>query len=85
MKENPDLAPLYQEKLDGMAAGGKVMGDPAASAKNDKVLDGLLDTAESRLKAAGAEGWLAGPAYSLADVLLTVVLFRIEMGKQQAK
>ena len=85
MKENPDLAPLYQEKLDAMAAAGKAIADPAASAKNDRVLDGLLDTAESRLKASGAEAWLAGPAYSLADVLLTVLLFRIEMGKQPAK
>ncbi|GAB4813826.1 hypothetical protein N2152v2_000872 [Parachlorella kessleri] len=85
MKENPDLAPLYQEKLDAMAAGGKAIGDQAAIDKNDKTLGGLLDTAESRLKASGADGWLAGPAYSLADVLLTVLLFRIEMGKQQAK
>ncbi|GAB4813824.1 hypothetical protein N2152v2_000870 [Parachlorella kessleri] len=85
MKENPDLAPLYKERLAAMAAAAKAIEDQAAIDKNDKILNELLDTAESRLKASGAEGWLAGPTYSLADVLLTVLLFRIEMGKQQAK
>ncbi|GAB4813825.1 hypothetical protein N2152v2_000871 [Parachlorella kessleri] len=85
MKENPDLAPLYKEKIEAMAAGIKAIGDQAVVDKNDKVLDELLDTAESRLKASGAEGWLAGPAYSLADVLLTVLLVRVEMNKLQAR
>lgn len=59
--------------------------DPKAIEENDRRLVGLLDTAEARLAAAGPAGWLAGPAYSQADVLLSVVLFRIQMAKQTGR
>lgn len=83
--ENPDLRDIYQRKAASLAAETSKDMDQAAVQANDERLFGLLDTAETRLKAAGPAGWLAGAEYSQADVLLSVVLFRIAMAKQQAR
>jgi glutathione S-transferase len=47
--------------------------DAAAVEANNVLLVGMLDDAEAQL-AKGA--YLAGPAYSVADVMFTPVLFR---------
>lgn len=47
--------------------------DAAAVAANNALLLGLLDDAEQQL---ASSSFLAGPAYSVADVMFTPVLFR---------
>jgi len=83
--ENPDLAEVYEKKLAAMAADEARGADPAAAAENDRRLTSLLDAANASLATAGPQAWLAGPAYSEADVLFSVVLWRITMAKQQDK
>lgn len=88
--ENPDLQPVYERKIQSLHSAAA----PPEHAKvhsNDQLLLTLLDTAEARLAAAaaiasnGELAWLAGGAYSQADVLLTVILFRIHMAKLQSR
>ncbi|PRW34083.1 TCHQD class glutathione S-transferase [Chlorella sorokiniana] len=83
--ENPDLTDVYDRKLAAMAADAQRNKDSAALEENERRLVGLLDAAETRLGAAGAPAWLAGSAYSQADVLFSVVLWRIAMAKQQSR
>jgi glutathione S-transferase len=47
--------------------------DAAAVEANNSLLVGLLDDAEAQL---AKSAYLAGPAYSVADVMFTPVLFR---------
>jgi glutathione S-transferase len=47
--------------------------DAAAVEANNVLLVGLLDDAEAQL---AKSAYLAGPAYSVADVMFTPVLFR---------
>lgn len=49
----------------------------AAVAANEKVLVGILDEAEQQLS---KTQYLAGGAYSIADVTFTPLLFRLGMG-----
>lgn len=51
-------------------------GDAAAAEANRKQLAGLLDEAEQQLS---KTPYLAGSAYSVADVMFTPVLFRLGM------
>lgn len=83
--ENPDMADVYERKLAAMAADAERNRDSTALDENERRLTGLLDAAETRLAAAGPQGWLAGTAYSQADVLFSVVLWRIAMAKQQSR
>ena len=56
-------------------------GDAAAVSSNETTLVGLLDEAEQQLS---KTQFLAGQAYSVADVTFTPVLFRLGMGGKTA-
>lgn len=64
-----------------MPAADAASNDPAAVAANEKVLVGLLDEADQQLS---KTQFLAGAAYSVADVMFTPVLFRLGMGGKTA-
>lgn len=81
-RENPDLADTYRRKVEGIRAAGAEAGDAAAVAANVKQLESLLDEAEVQL---GKTTWLAGPAYSIADVCFTPLLFRLGMASQTSR
>lgn len=89
--EHPDLRPVYERKVEAMRASAGAAGDAEKVSSNEQRLLLLLDAAEARLAGAAAissqgEGsWLAGGAYSQADVLLSVVLFRICMAKLESR
>lgn len=53
--------------------------DPAAGEANRQQLVGLLDEAEQQL---AKTPFLAGQAYSVADVMFTPVLFRLGMANK---
>lgn len=53
--------------------------DPAAGEANRQQLVGLLDEAEQQL---AQTPFLAGQAYSVADVMFTPVLFRLGMANK---
>lgn len=95
-REHPELQEVYSRKIAAMKAVSAQVHDAALVEANEQRLLGLLDSAEARLSASGgvvgataSSGftgpWLAGSAYSQADVLLTVVIFRIHMGKLQSR
>lgn len=79
------MTQVYEAKLAAMAADAERNRDAAVLEENDRRLTGLLEAAEARLAEAGPQGWLAGSAYSQADVLFSVVLWRIAMAKQQSR
>ncbi|KAG0627919.1 hypothetical protein M758_2G238000 [Ceratodon purpureus] len=74
-KKNPDMADLYKEKISTMTK--NLIDNPnnkAVSDDNRKQLVALLDEANARL---ATNKYLAGPAYTMADVIFTPVLYRI--------
>ena len=78
-KKNPDLAELYQKKISTMQK--NLIENPrnkAISDENRRQLVALLDEANARLV---TNKFLAGPAYSAADVIFTPVLYRINQLK----
>ncbi|KAL3693998.1 hypothetical protein R1sor_007649 [Riccia sorocarpa] len=77
-KKNPDLAEVYQRKIEALK---KSVEDPTDKAKvdaNKSQLISLLDEAESRL---ANSPFLAGQEYSIADVIFTSCLQRIPQVK----
>lgn len=78
-KKNPDMADLYQEKIATMKK--NLIDNPSNKAiceENRRQLVALLDEANTRL---ATNKFLAGPAYSAADVIFTPVLYRIYLLK----
>lgn len=73
-KENPDMAAVYDAKIAAMKASNARGEDLEAIKANKQQLSELLDEAEVQL---GKTPFLAGSAYSLADVMFTAVLQRI--------
>lgn len=74
-KKNPDMADLYKEKISTMTK--NLIENPSNKAvcdENRRQLVALLDEANARL---ATNKFLAGPAYSMADVIFTPVLYRI--------
>lgn len=74
-KKNPDMADLYKEKISAMTK--NLIENPnneKVTEDNRKQLGALLDEANARL---ANNKYLAGPAYSMADVIFTPVLYRI--------
>eukprot|EP00878_Enallax_costatus_P004115 GHUV01004343.1.p1 GENE.GHUV01004343.1~~GHUV01004343.1.p1 ORF type:complete len:195 (+),score=74.61 GHUV01004343.1:238-822(+) len=80
-KEHPELREVYNSKIESLKAADAASGDAAAVSTNEKVLVGLLDEAEQQLS---KTQYLAGGAYSVADVIFTPVLFRLGMGNKTA-
>lgn len=72
-KERPDLADTYAKKIAAMKAADAEGRDAAAVEANRAQLAALLDDAEVQL---GKTPFLAGSEYSMADVMMTPVIFR---------
>lgn len=72
-KEHPDLADTYAKKVASMKAAAEEGRDAAKVAANLKQLEALLDDAEAQL---AKTAHLAGVEYSMADVMMTPVIFR---------
>lgn len=78
-KKNPDMADLYKEKISMMTK--NLIENPrneTVAEDNRRQLGALLDEANARL---ASNKFLAGPAYSMADVIFTPVLYRIHQLK----
>jgi glutathione S-transferase len=78
-KKNPDMADVYKEKVSTMSK--NLIEDPSNPTvcdENRKQLVALLDEANARL---ATNKFLAGPAYSMADVIFTPVLYRLHQLK----
>lgn len=73
-KEHPDLAAVYEAKIASMQKASADGADPSKGKANWEQLVGLLDEAELQL---ASTPFLAGQAYSAADVMFTPVLFRL--------
>lgn len=73
---NPDLAAAYEAKIAEIGPWYAAARDHAAIAAMEGRLGTLLDDMEQAL---GENEWLAGPDYSLADVVWTVALARAHM------
>lgn len=71
--EHPELAEVYTRKIAAMEAAAAQAKDPAAVEANMTQLLSLLDDAEAQL---GKTQYLAGDDYSMADVMMTPVIFR---------
>jgi len=82
-KKNPDMAELYAEKVATMRK--NLIDNPqndALTEQNRLQLVALLDEAETKLS---TQKFLAGPAYSAADVIFTPVLYRIYLLKKEGE
>ncbi|WIA34352.1 hypothetical protein OEZ86_012689 [Tetradesmus obliquus] len=77
--QHPELKDTYSSKIQSMKAADATAKDAAAVAANNALLLGLLDDAEQQL---ASSSFLAGPAYSVADVMFTPVLFRLGMANK---
>lgn len=80
--ENPRMAETYDKKLAAMQTASDEGNDDAKVASNRQQLVKLLDRAEKQL---ASTNYLAGSAYSMADVIMTPVLYRIGTVGQDAK
>ncbi|GBF89455.1 TCHQD class glutathione S-transferase [Raphidocelis subcapitata] len=78
-KENPELAGTYAKKIAGMKAADAEGRDAAAVEANRRQLAALLDEAEAQLT---KTPFLAGSDYSMADVMMTPVIFRTGVAGQ---
>lgn len=78
----PDLAELYKKKLVSLKKSIERPSNSDAREKNLKQLSDLLDEAEARLS---STKFLAGDAYSAADIIFTPVLFRVYQVKKDAE
>ncbi|EFJ13730.1 hypothetical protein SELMODRAFT_446164 [Selaginella moellendorffii] len=81
MAENPDLANKYHAKLHDMHALEELLKDTDAIQANREHLVGLLEDAEAEL--AATNNYLAGESFSMADVMFSPLLARIELMKQE--
>lgn len=71
----PELAPLYNARLDDVATWVGTMASEASIAEARRALDTSLDGLEARLR--GGASYLVGDAYSLADLMATVLCARL--------
>lgn len=79
-RKNPDLGEVYAEKIAAMKRASQNAADPSKVEANQKQLATLLDDAEKQLT---STKFLAGDAYSVADVIMTPVLKRLGLAKQE--
>ncbi|MBO44032.1 MAG: hypothetical protein CMM28_09940 [Rhodospirillaceae bacterium] len=76
MKEAPDLAEVYQQKLKMVIDWQDRLRDPEMVDRLVGTLDEMLDKLETHI---GGRKFIAGPDYSLADAAWTALLGRLEM------
>lgn len=74
-KKHPEMAELYQKREDMFARYTKELKDEEVKKTLDAKLISALDDAETQLK---ATPYIAGTAFSMADVILVTVLARVE-------
>lgn len=82
-KKNPDMAKLYEEKISTMRK--NLIENPSNESlakENRAQLQALVDEAEARLT---SNKFLAGDAYSAADVIFTPVLYRVYQLKKDGE
>lgn len=72
---NPELEPVYAAKLEDLAALEQAIASRAAMSELVDQVEILLDELEVTL---GEHEWVAGPDYSLADLVWTAVLAKLE-------
>lgn len=77
-----ELAQIYGDKLESMKKSAAHNKDPEAVATNRKELAAMLDRCEGLLE---KSKYLAGPEFSVADVLLASVLHRLGTVKQTSE
>ncbi len=77
----PDLHDVYQARIDDVLAWIQTMNEPADMAALRAELDGILDDLEAAL---ADDGFVVGDAYSLADMMATVLVARLRFMKQLA-
>lgn len=78
----PELAELYQKRIDMFSKYGREMGDEGVKRGLEAKLAAALDDAEAQLK---SSQFVAGDAFSMADVILVTVLARVDnLGRQEA-
>ena len=75
MRNNPDLVPHYQVRLDDIDAWFKVSSDPGQMARLEEQLIALLDDIGQQLSHDGR--WFLGAQYTLVDTWLTVLFARL--------
>ncbi len=71
----PELAPLYDARLEDVATWVGTMASEASIAEARRSLHAALEGLESRLR--GGASYLVGDAYSLADLMATVLCARL--------
>ncbi len=71
---HPDLAPLYEAKMEDIRAWFKTSRDPVQIGAILQRLDALLDAFEAHV---GGRAFVNGARYGVADILWTVVLARL--------
>ncbi|KAJ3071379.1 Ganglioside induced differentiation associated protein [Quaeritorhiza haematococci] len=73
MAENPDLVDAYRRKIESLSVLLDDSEDPAKVEANNKELMELFDDAETQLR---KTKWLAGDEYTMADVVMTCILWK---------
>ncbi|KAI8904863.1 glutathione S-transferase [Gorgonomyces haynaldii] len=76
-KDDPFLAKAYQDKINVIDANH--MGDPEHQRKTIEDLETILNDAEKQLQ---KTSYLAGEQYTVADVLMTPLLYRVGLAGQ---
>lgn len=76
MEEAPDLRDVFEAKLDDIDQWEKTVQTPAEVDAIEDELHDMLDELDATLR---PRKWVAGPDYSLADILVTIGLGRIHM------
>jgi glutathione S-transferase len=74
--EDPELADRYQARLDDLSEWTETITKSETMAALVSRMDDMLDRLQDRL---ADHEWLAGDAYTLADVVWTVLLARLKM------
>ncbi len=75
-KKHEELSDLYEEKYDDIASLDRIIGSEAVANKHQLTLRSMIDMLEEVMR---KSTWLAGDDYSLADVVWTVLLARLDM------
>ena len=75
-KKHEDLAAYYEDKYDDIVSLDRVLGNESVAHKHIETFRSMIDMIEEVLR---KNTWLAGEDYSLADVVWTVFLARLDM------
>ncbi|XP_055357804.1 ganglioside-induced differentiation-associated protein 1-like isoform X2 [Paramacrobiotus metropolitanus] len=80
MEKHPELKEKYQEKLSRVAADDHLKTDKAAVEAHFKTIENFLDDLDAQLGKNAARGqWLFGNSFTNADIVVAVLLGRLEL------